>query len=145
MFFIKKKINKKNKAFLKLITDITYTVYCWQGRYLILNFADCSTVTCDSGYDVCLSFNTNIWTSNVFVIKRNNINTCLTIRYTTPILFETSWRNQTFNCSVTSKTISLCFGDCQTEDAGNFTLHFSATNESPFVENIELKVTGTPI
>lgn len=113
--------------------------------YLFLNFADCSTVTCDSGYDVCLSFNIDIWTSNIFFIKRNNINTCITIRYNEAILFETSWRNQTFNCSVTSKTISLCFGDCQTEDAGNFTLHFSGTNESPFVENIELKVTGTPI
>lgn len=113
--------------------------------YLILNFADCSTVTCDSGYDVCLSFNTNIWASNIFAIKRNNIDTCLIIRNNAVLLSETSWRNQTFNCSVTSNKISLCFGDCQTEDAGNFTLHFSATNESSIVENIELKVTGTPI
>lgn len=110
-------------------------------------FTECasSTEKCVNGSDICFSFNTSSLTSSVFFIKKNGSSLCTSVKFGTPTLFINPWRNGTFNCSAVQPIMSLCFGNCQLNDAGIFSLHLSGTAEEPSVRNINLQVTSTPL
>lgn len=110
-------------------------------------FTECTSTTekCVNGSDICFSFNTSSLTSRVFFIKKNGSSLCASADFATPSLFNNTWRNGTFNCSAVQPIMSLCFGNCQLNDAGIFSLHLVGTIEAPSVRNMTLQVTSTPL
>lgn len=61
-----------------------------------------------------------------------------------PFVFDTNWNNNTLNCSFSTMKMTLCFGNCQPEDAGNFSLYDGTTPTSSLVQSLTLEIISNP-
>lgn len=104
-------------------------------------FAECkaSTVKCENGSSVCLPFNVSV--VKTYSIRRQHKNLCTILKIPgEPFVYSTNWSNKTLNCSFSAMKMTLCFGDCQLEDAGNFSVYNGTTPSSSLVQSLTLQI-----